>query len=146
MGLLDGFEKLINEHGSAAILKERIALANDKYAAIEAKVEILEAEKVKLQQDNERLRFDNEERQKQRRTLEEKLSHKSSLPDYVEEAGALFKKNPNGTYNETPYCPGCYTAMASPGRRELYRCGKKACGQSASFKDSQLVDVMARLP
>ncbi|MBT9460420.1 MAG: hypothetical protein IV084_02040 [Rugosibacter sp.] len=33
MGLLDGFEKLINEHGSAVILKERIALANDKRAS-----------------------------------------------------------------------------------------------------------------
>ena len=29
MGLLDGFEKLINEHGSAVILKERIALAHE---------------------------------------------------------------------------------------------------------------------
>ena len=38
MGLLDGFEKLKNEHGSAAILKERIALANDKYAAQEQKL------------------------------------------------------------------------------------------------------------
>jgi hypothetical protein len=37
MGLLDGIEKLINEHGSAAILKERIALANDQYAALERK-------------------------------------------------------------------------------------------------------------
>ncbi len=36
-------EKLINEHGSAAILKERIALANDKYAALEAKVADLTA-------------------------------------------------------------------------------------------------------
>jgi len=31
MGLLDGIERLINEHGSSVILKERIALANDKY-------------------------------------------------------------------------------------------------------------------
>lgn len=38
MSLLDGLEKLINEHGSAAILKERIDLANDKYAALETKL------------------------------------------------------------------------------------------------------------
>ena len=37
MGLLDGFEKLINEHGSAVILKERIELANDKYSSLEDK-------------------------------------------------------------------------------------------------------------
>jgi hypothetical protein len=38
LGLLDGLEKLINEHGSAVILKERIELANDKYAALEIKL------------------------------------------------------------------------------------------------------------
>ena len=38
MGLLDSIEKLINEHGSATILKERIALANDKYTALEKKL------------------------------------------------------------------------------------------------------------
>ena len=35
MGLLDDLERLINEPGSAVILKERIALANDKYSALE---------------------------------------------------------------------------------------------------------------
>ena len=35
MRLLDGIEKLINERRSAVILKERIALANDKYAVLE---------------------------------------------------------------------------------------------------------------
>ena len=37
MGLLDGFEKLINEHGSATILRERIALAEDKYSMLQEK-------------------------------------------------------------------------------------------------------------
>lgn len=45
MGLLDGFEKLINEHGSAAILRERIDLANDKYASLERKAEELNRER-----------------------------------------------------------------------------------------------------
>ncbi len=36
MGLLDGIEKLINEHGSVVILKERIALAAEQYSTLEA--------------------------------------------------------------------------------------------------------------
>ncbi len=60
MGLLDGFEKLINEHGSAAILKERIALANDKYAALEQKLSECATAKVKLESENEALRLDLE--------------------------------------------------------------------------------------
>ena len=54
MGIFDGLEKLITEHGSAAILKERIALANDKYAALERKV-------VELTEENRRLRAENAE-------------------------------------------------------------------------------------
>ena len=67
MGLLDGFEKLINEHGSATILKERIALANDKYAALEAENEILRSE-------NKTLRLDNVKLNNQRGALENQLS------------------------------------------------------------------------
>jgi hypothetical protein len=35
---IDGIEKVINEHGSAPILKERLLLAADQYAALEKKV------------------------------------------------------------------------------------------------------------
>jgi len=37
MGIFEGIEKLINEHGSATILKERLSLAADQYAALERK-------------------------------------------------------------------------------------------------------------
>lgn len=55
MGLLDGFERLINEHGSAVILKERIALANDKYAALEKKLSESKKRCEGLVAENERL-------------------------------------------------------------------------------------------
>jgi len=62
MGLLDNIEKLINEHGSANILKERIGLANDKYSALEAKyaaaekrIKVLESENQALEQNNNNL-------------------------------------------------------------------------------------------
>jgi hypothetical protein len=43
MGLLDGLEKLINEHGSAAILKERISLLNERHAEVDRKLREAEA-------------------------------------------------------------------------------------------------------
>lgn len=52
-------EKLINEHGSATILKERISLANDKYSALEKKTIVLESKVSELQSENERLKMDN---------------------------------------------------------------------------------------
>ena len=56
MGLLDGIEKLINEHGSAAILRERIQLANDKYSDIERRMKVLEAENLGLKSEAVSLR------------------------------------------------------------------------------------------
>ncbi|MDI1342050.1 hypothetical protein [Polaromonas sp.] len=138
-GLFDSIEKLITEHGSATILKERIALANDKYAALEAEVK-------KLRFENEELRLDNEQLKQEGRALNEKPSHKSSLSEFTEEAGALFKRRENGEWDHTPYCPSCKTAMVAPGRHELFRCGKKSCGQSTSFKGIGVGDVISRLP
>ncbi|MFH2121096.1 MAG: hypothetical protein ABIJ25_11970 [Pseudomonadota bacterium] len=124
MRLLDGFEKLINEHGSAVILKERIALANDKYAILEKKISVLEAE-------NERLKLDNEECQKQRRALEEKLSHNNPLK-FDEKTGTLINavdnlrycakcnvNNKSSPLKNGPYgweCPVCNSKFSDPTR------------------------------
>lgn len=56
MCLLDGIEKLINEHGSATILKERIALANDQYAALENKFQASTLRVNELESENRSLR------------------------------------------------------------------------------------------
>lgn len=96
--ILGEIERLINEHGSAAILKERLALASDQYAALEKKVS-------ELQTENERLRLDYEECKKQQRALDEKLSHTSS-PDassYKMKWGCVLLEG-----DETLYCPSCY--------------------------------------
>lgn len=83
MGLLDGIEKLINEHGSAVILKERIALANDKYAALEQKLADSELRAKNLESDNQTLRSDLQEAKVEIQNLK-KLSEKSHS-DHLEE-------------------------------------------------------------
>lgn len=67
MGLLEGIDKLITEHGSAAILRERIALARDQYAALEARA-------ADLQKENQHLNSVNTELQARIRALEQQLS------------------------------------------------------------------------
>ena len=49
------FEKLINEHGSAVILKERIELINDKYEALQTKLENSLKENELLKKENKLL-------------------------------------------------------------------------------------------
>ena len=75
MGLLDSIEKLITEHGSAAILRERISLANDQYSALEqrnaelqADNAALKAEQESLRAEVERLRLHNEKLTQQQAT------------------------------------------------------------------------------
>jgi hypothetical protein len=42
MAVLDYIEKLINEHGSATILSQQLALAKDEFARLERKKEELQ--------------------------------------------------------------------------------------------------------
>lgn len=121
MGIID----LLKDIPLSAVLKEKI---------------------VGLESENEALKQKVSQAEEKIRNLEERLSHLSALTEFIEEAGALFKRNTDGTWNETPYCPSCKAAMVSPGRHELYRCGKKSCGQFASFKGVGLGDVICRLP
>ena len=48
MNIFDGLEKLINEHGSATILKERLQLAKERHEALERKCAGLEKENEEL--------------------------------------------------------------------------------------------------
>ncbi len=91
MGLLDGFEKLINEHGSASILKERIDLANDKYAALEQKLMDSELRVKQLVSDNQALNLSLQEAQIEIQSLK-KLSEKpqSGRLDDVREKILIF--------------------------------------------------------
>lgn len=67
MGLLDGIERLVSEHGSAAILREGIALAREQYAAIESSA-------AELRKDNDRLKSANADLKVRVRGLERQLS------------------------------------------------------------------------
>lgn len=98
MRLLDGLEKVINEHGSAMILKERIALANDKYAALEAKNEALQSE-------NDTLRNDNITLKAKVQNLEEQLAQ-AQANTLTLKYGVYWDKSGN------PFCPKCKTPIS----------------------------------
>lgn len=101
MGLLDGFEKLINEHGSAAILKERIALANDKYAALEQKLSASEPRAKELESENQGLRHDLEVAQVQIQNLENiEQSHGPRLEEIREKLLLLLTEHSDITASQ----------------------------------------------
>jgi len=116
-------EKAINEHGSSAILKERLALVRDV-------LEKVEKEKCDLERELTNAR-------------EEISLLKSKIPstEFVQYRGVKFKRKLSGGYEETAYCPHCELGMAStPSRSMPLVCGK--CNALSGFKARELVDVL----
>ncbi|MFZ3123392.1 MAG: hypothetical protein WA104_08570 [Thermodesulfovibrionales bacterium] len=87
MGLFENIDKLINERGSANILRERLLLADDKYSALEKKNTEFQSENVilkskiqKLESENQRFKFDNEQLKTQIQNLPKSpVSHSNLL-------------------------------------------------------------------
>jgi DNA-binding transcriptional ArsR family regulator len=100
MGLLDGFEKLINEHGSAVILKERIALANDKYAVLEQKLAASCLRVSELDSENQSLRADLEKAKVEIQNLKalSEKAHGNRIEEVKEQLLQLLAKHSNATY------------------------------------------------
>lgn len=78
--LFDPIEKLINEHGSAAILRDQIALFKDQLAILKDKFTVLEGENHNLEMENHKLRTENEQLRKKIQ-IYEKSSHAISLSE-----------------------------------------------------------------
>jgi hypothetical protein len=98
--ILGEIEKLINEHGSAKILSERIGLAKDQYAALEKELAASKSREKEFETENLRLKLDNEQLKVQIRNLEDRI-HKDSL--LTLKYGVYWDKDGN------PHCPKCKT-------------------------------------
>ena len=71
---LGEIERLINERGSAAIMRERLALANDQYVALERKLAECEARAQRLEAENQRFELENLRLKERTRALEAQIA------------------------------------------------------------------------
>lgn len=119
-------EKAINEHGSSAILKERIELVKDLLAKVEREKLELEQELVKTRQE-----------------LSE-LKKRQPGDGYVAYRGAKFKRKPSGGYEASVYCPSCEIGMATITSANMpFTCGK--CHALSGFTSRDLQTVLSEL-
>jgi regulator of replication initiation timing len=125
--MLEMFEKLINEHGSSTILKERIELINDKYEILETKLANSEKENDLLKQEVE--------------SLKDKLSTQKLEQSFVEYMGVKFKRKPSGGFEKAAYCQKCNGGMFALDPSMPFVCG--ACGSTAGFNGGQLSKVLS---
>jgi hypothetical protein len=128
MGLLEYLDKLITEHGSAAILDKHLAFVREQALTLEKKV-------AGLEQENSRLKNRVSE-------LETEISANTKSEEYVEHHGALFKRKPSGGYHSAVYCPSCRGTM-SGFHTFPYHCN---CGREVDFSKFDLDRIMRDLP
>ena len=121
MGLLDGFEKLINEHGSAVILKERIALANDQYVALGQKLSLCESSVVQLEAENKTLSLNLEQAKVEIQNLKKltEQSHGVHLEEVKEKILLAVEKNQGATNQQIAQAAGVSETVATFHLEEL---------------------------
>jgi hypothetical protein len=130
VALSEQFQKLINEHGSAAILRDNLAFFKTQIEALEKQIKKLEEENTKL---IKQLAKDNKNN-----------PTGASLDEFVEHRGSLFKRKPEGGYHLSAYCPKCRCAMGSGHEGFPFQC--LDCSFIANFKGAQLAAVIGELP
>jgi exonuclease VII small subunit len=130
MGLLDLIEKAINEHASAEIMGQRLALFREHADTMQKRVTALEQENAALKH-----RISEYERD---------LASKTALEEFVEHRGALFKRKPSGGYQLAAYCPSCRVSMGGAHPRVPFHCGR--CHNSTNFNVSELNSIIRALP
>lgn len=115
---------------SAAVLKERLALAQDQLAAVKKHVEHLERANAQLV-----------ERCTQ---AEQQLARKAEAQHLKKHMGALFKPRPDGGYENSVACPKCggdmYGMDIFP-----YTCSNPSCGHMADFSKLELPGILREL-
>ncbi len=129
MKLIGLIEKLINEHGTAAVMGERLILIKEQAEAVENQF-------VHSQKENAALKTKITE-------LESQVAYWTKKNEYVECQGALFKRKPEGGYDVCVYCPGCFGPMTSLMELTPFRCAR--CKISVNFTAHDLSKVMEGL-
>ncbi len=128
---LELIEKLITEHGSSTILRERLEALRDDVNRLQQKNMDLETELSKIKEEHAKL-------------LEELKKYRKE-ENFTEKRGALWRMNPDGTYSETPYCVSCKIPMSRFALfPEIIKCAR--CGYKPHFKFSEIERIIKELP
>jgi hypothetical protein len=99
MGLFDNIEKLINEHGSATILRERIIQAQEQYAALEKRAAEADASVIRLELQLRESRAENDFLNKKLQDFQKD----NNSPQLKFASPFCYAEG-----DQSPYCPKCW--------------------------------------
>lgn len=129
MGLLDLIEKVINEHSSAGVMRERLDLIREQVESLEKKMATLQQENAALKQRVVELQRDA-------------ASH-SAGDDFIKHRGAFFKRKLGGGYCSSVFCRSCHEPMFSLEGEAPFHCA--SCNVMVDFTRRDLPSVMREL-
>jgi len=129
MSILGDLQKVINEHGSSSILRERLSLIKDQLA-------VLQEERADLMKQINELQAENQQ-------LKKEIEELTAAQEFVECRGALFKRKPSGGFHRTVYCPSCRMPMGSLDNQLPYHCDR--CQVMLDFTGKNLESVITEL-
>jgi hypothetical protein len=126
--LTEQIEKLITEHGSAAILAEHVSLLKTRIDTLIYQIETLEKQNADLKR-----KCSDYERQN---------PSGARLDEFVEYRGSLFKRKPEGGYHLSVYCPKCKCALGG----KMFQLQCSSCHFMSVFYEGDIANAIKELP
>ena len=103
MNIFDAIEKLINEHGSAAILSQQLAFAKDQFSDLERKVSNLQTQTGRLEAQLDRERAEHKQAREDLQLLKDEHSEEIRIHRLVE-----FRRGKRTGGKWMAFCPKCH--------------------------------------
>lgn len=103
MGIFDSIEKLITEHGSAAIISQQLAFARDQFDAMERKVSDLQTQVGRLDAQLERERSDHKQAREDLQRLKDEHAEEIRISKLIE-----FRRGKRTGGKWMAFCPKCH--------------------------------------
>jgi len=139
MGIIDGIEKLINEHGSSVILSQQLALAKEQFTALERRLGDLQS---KLAKTEAQLEIERATHQK---TGEELQRLKDEHAEEVRISGGVeFRRSRRTGGQWLAFCPRCHVPLQNHKGVTFVTCTEK-CGWQSLLNTDDLRELASDL-
>jgi hypothetical protein len=139
MGIFDGIEKLINEHGSAVILNQQLALAKEQFTALERQVSELQTKSAKFEAQLEIEHANHQRTSEELQRLKDEHSEEVRIHNGIE-----FRRGKRTNQKWIAFCPACHLPIDTSSG--LIRCGSdKKCGWHILLAANHLTELIDTL-
>lgn len=122
MSILESIEKLITEHGSAAILSQQLSYAKDQFSDLESRVSELQTQIGRLEAQLERERADCKEARRDLQQLRDEHAEEVRIHRFIE-----FRRGKRTGGKWAAFCPKCHSPVANQAGNLNVFCSDRAC-------------------